>query len=295
LHLVERTIFGHASERLEPRHHWSRPWFRFAPAHLRRAEGRAISRNDQRCPRSGPSARADLRVRGQTSAAPPSYLEGVDRGARGRLASGSSVTITTRPIALTFFWASAAGSSPTGPSGAHGQYPRPRSRSPFRAAAMDPSGGARHRIAASFGTKGRAGAQSITQLRRRTRPTRSDSGKLLAVLSNSALTKTAGTRTRTATALRRSSQRRASRFGGRSYWPMSSQAFSYRPPVLSTADRETVFMSPLYVRRKDRLASSGLYGRLRPGLAPHAVDVHCRALRRRRRRDRFGASIGPSE
>ncbi len=103
MHLVERTIFGHASERLEPRHHWSRPWFRFAPAHLRRAEGRAISRNDQRCPRSGPSARADLRVRGQTSAAPPSYLEGVDRGARGRLASGSSVTITTRPIALTFF------------------------------------------------------------------------------------------------------------------------------------------------------------------------------------------------
>ena len=29
---------------------WSRPWFRFAPAHLRRAEGRAISRNDQPCP-----------------------------------------------------------------------------------------------------------------------------------------------------------------------------------------------------------------------------------------------------
>ena len=110
-----------------------------------------------RAPRSGPSARADLRVRGQTSAAPPSYREGVDRGARGRLASGSSVTITTRPIALTFFSGAipgplrgvvlglSCGSSSTGPSGALAQYSRPCSRSPFRAAAMDWSGGARGR------------------------------------------------------------------------------------------------------------------------------------------------------
>ena len=65
------------------------------------------------------------------------------------------MTITTRPIALTFFSGAipgplrgvvlglSCGSSSTGPSGALAQYSRPCARSPFRAAAMDRSGGAR--------------------------------------------------------------------------------------------------------------------------------------------------------
>jgi hypothetical protein len=90
----------------------------------------------------------------------------------GRLGSGSSATITTRPIELTFFggpfrtllagsfWAPAAGSCSTGRSRALAQYSRPGSRSPFRAVAMDRAGGAR---TCGSGLRGKQQAHGIRE------------------------------------------------------------------------------------------------------------------------------------